>query len=54
VKVENKEVSCIIDGENIHRLFKMSCNRMLKYRNAYKWQRRVKKNDLEVEINLDD
>jgi hypothetical protein len=32
VKVKNKEVSCIIDRENIHRLFKMSCNRMLKYR----------------------
>jgi hypothetical protein len=32
VKVRNKEVGCITDGKNIYRLFKMSCNRMLKYR----------------------
>jgi hypothetical protein len=41
VKVKNKEVSCIIDGENIHRLFEMSCDRMLKYRIGNCKQRRL-------------
>jgi hypothetical protein len=36
VKVKNKEVGFIIDGGNIHRLFEMSCKRMLKYR-ILKW-----------------